>query len=164
VDLAVRQIVKYPDQILRRPTENVKKIDDSIKALVKDLEDTMYAAPGVGLAANQIGVPLRVAVVNVLGSNAKDGLIILVNPEIIHKEGEEEAEEGCLSIPGVWEKVKRAKTVVVRTLTLDGKTIELEGSGLLARAYQHEIDHLNGIVFIDRLNALKRRLIKKKFL
>lgn len=162
--MAVRTIVKYPDPVLRRTTEQVKNIDDSIKTLIKDLEDTMYAAPGVGLAANQIGVPQMVAVVNVLGPERKDGLIVLINPEIIRREGEEEAEEGCLSVPGVWEVVRRAKLVVVKTQTLDGKTIELEGTGLLGRAYQHEIDHLNGILFIDRLGVLKKRLLKKKLL
>lgn len=162
--MAVKEIVKYPAEVLRRPTEKVKKIDDNIRELIKDLEDTMYAAPGVGLAANQIGVSLSVAVVNVLGPERRDGLIVLINPEIIKQEGEESAEEGCLSIPGIWEVVTRAKRVVVRTLTLDGKTIELEGTGLLGRAYQHEIDHLNGIVFIDRLSLLKRRMLRKKIL
>lgn len=162
--MAVKEIVKYPADVLRKPTEKVKKIDDTIRELIKDLEDTMYAAPGVGLAANQIGVSLSVAVVNVLGPERRDGLIVLINPEIIKQEGEESAEEGCLSIPGIWEVVTRAKRVVVRTLTLDGKTIELEGTGLLGRAYQHEIDHLNGMVFIDRLSLLKRRMLRKKFL
>lgn len=162
--MAVKEIVKYPAEVLRRPAEKVKKIDDNIRELIKDLEDTMYAAPGVGLAANQIGVSLSVAVVNVLGPERRDGLIVLINPEIIKQEGEESAEEGCLSIPGIWEVVTRAKRVVVRTLTLDGKTIELEGTGLLGRAYQHEIDHLNGIVFIDRLSLLKRRMLRKKIL
>lgn len=162
--MAVRNIVKYPAPVLRKPTEKVKDINDSIIALIKDLEDTMYAAPGVGLAANQIGIPLRVAVVNVLGPKRKDGLIVLINPEIIRQEGEEKAEEGCLSIPGVWEVVTRSKLVVVRTETLDGKTIELEGTGLIGRAYQHEIDHLNGMLFIDRLGILKKRLLKKKLL
>lgn len=162
--MAVRTIVKYPDPVLRKPTEEIKNINESIIALVKDLEETMYAAPGVGLAANQIGVSLRVAVVNVLGPERKDGLIVLINPEIIRQEGEVEAEEGCLSVPGVWEVVRRSKLVVVKTQTLDGKTIELEGTGLLGRAYQHEIDHLNGMVIIDRLGTLKRRLLKKKLL
>ncbi len=162
--MAVRQIIKYPNPLLRKRTEEVKEIDGSIKALIKDLEDTMYAGRGVGLAANQIGVPLRVAVVNVLGPERGDGLIVLINPEIIYQESEESAEEGCLSVPGIWEVVKRAKTVVVRTQNLDGKTVELEGTGLLGRAYQHEIDHLNGIVFLDRLNTLKRRMLRKKFL
>ncbi len=162
--MAVREIIKYPHPLLRKKAEDVKEIDDSIKELIKDLEDTMYAAPGVGLAANQIGVSLRVAVVNVLGPERKDGLIVLINPEIVHQEGEESAEEGCLSLPGIWEVVKRAKMVVVRAQNLDGKTVELEGTGLLGRAYQHEIDHLNGIVFLDRLNALKRRMLRKKFL
>jgi peptide deformylase len=162
--LAVRPIVKYPDPVLRRVTEKVEKIDDSIRKLLRDLEDTMYAAPGVGLAANQIGVPLSVAVVNVLGPERKDGLIVLINPRIIRQEGEESAEEGCLSVPGVWEVVKRAKKVIVETQNLDGKTIELEGTGLLGRAYQHEIDHLNGMVFLDRLSVLKRRMLRKKFL
>lgn len=162
--MAVREIIKYPDPILKRRTEPVLKINEEIRSLVKDLEETMYAAPGVGLAANQIGVSLRVAVVNVLGPEKKDGLIVLINPEIIYREGEESAEEGCLSVPGIWEVVKRAKKVVVKTQTLEGNTIELEGTGLLGRAYQHEIDHLDGIVFLDRLSPLKKRMLRKKFL
>lgn len=162
--MAVRPIVKYPDPVLRKKTEEVKNIDNSIRTLIKDLEDTMYAAPGVGLAANQIGISLRVAVVNVLGPEKRDGLIVLINPQIIHQEGEESAEEGCLSVPGIWEVVNRAKRVIVRTQNLDGKIMELEGTGLLGRAYQHEIDHLDGMVFLDRLSPLKRRMLRKKFL
>ncbi|HEY4715671.1 MAG TPA: peptide deformylase, partial [bacterium] len=116
--MAILEIVKYPASVLLKQTDPVTVFDDSLKQLARDLEETMYAAPGVGLAANQVGIAKRISVVNIFGPERRDGLIVLINPEIIRAEGEEEAEEGCLSIPGVWDKVNRATYVLVKTNTL----------------------------------------------
>lgn len=144
--MAVFQIVNYPDPVLREKAREVQKITPQIGKLVTNLVDTMYDAAGVGLAAPQIGVSKRVIVID-----PGDNLIVLINPEIVRLEGEEElGEEGCLSIPGVWGKVKRAPWVTVRGYDLQGKPVAYDAEGLAARAFQHEIDHLDGIVFLDR--------------
>lgn len=161
--MAVLKILVYPNPILRKKSVSVEKIDKEIERLLDDMAETMYAAPGVGLAAPQVGTNLRVIVVDVSSKDENSpGLIELINPEIILSEGEEWGEEGCLSIPGFVSEVKRKAKVSVRGLNRKGETVEIEGEGLLARALQHEIDHIDGILFIDRLSRLKRELLKKK--
>lgn len=144
--MAIRVIVKHPDPILREKTVPVKNVNQHIIKLLDDMAETMYAAEGVGLAAPQVGVSKRVAVIDVGDEN---GLIELINPEIISKNGEQIGPEGCLSFPGLVAEVRRAKKCKVRALNRYGEEFELEGEDLLARALQHEIDHLNGVLFID---------------
>jgi peptide deformylase len=158
----IREIVKYPDPILQRPTEKVTEFDDELRKLAADMFESMYKAIGIGLAAPQIGVGKRITVIDL--SNQKDpkDKIVLVNPEIVHKEGKQVEEEGCLSLPDIRDKVSRAMKVKVKAQDLEGKPIELEGTELLARAFQHEIDHLDGILFPWRVSALKRDLILRK--
>jgi peptide deformylase len=158
----IREIVTYPDPILQRPTENVTEFDEGLRTLVADMFESMYTAIGIGLAAPQIGVSKRITVIDLSNQKNPEEKIVLVNPEIIHKEGKQVSEEGCLSLPDIRDKVSRAAKVKVRAQDLEGKTIELEGTELLARAFQHEIDHLDGILFPWRLSALKRDLILRK--
>jgi peptide deformylase len=160
--MAVLQILHYPNPILKEKTRPVQKVDAEIRQLVEDLAETMYSAPGVGLAANQAGYPLRLAVIDVTPADQPKNLIVLINPEIVAAEGECLWDEGCLSVPDCNEEVKRKKRVVVRYQNLEGETAEIAGEDLLAVALQHEIDHLDGLLFIDRLSPLKRRLIRKK--
>jgi len=160
--MAVLEILHYPHPVLKEKSQRVRKIDDSIRKLVQDLAETMYSAPGVGLAANQVGCPLRLAVIDVTPHDQPKQLLVLINPEIVEAEGECTWDEGCLSVPDCNEEVKRHKKVVVRFQNLQGETAEISGEDLLGIALQHEIDHLDGILFIDRLSPLKRRLIKKK--
>jgi peptide deformylase len=163
--MALREIKKYPDPVLRRKTAPVKAVDEDLCRLIDDMVETMHAAPGVGLAANQVGVPLQVAVIDT-GDHEEEGkkhpLVVLINPEIISQEGTVAAEEGCLSVPDFTEKVKRAVRVKVRARDRAGKTFELEADGLMAKALQHEIDHLNGILFIDRLSPIKKSIFRRK--
>jgi len=140
----------------------VRAIDDGVRRLVDDMVDTMYAAPGIGLAAPQIGVPLRVIVVDLTVGEDRTQLISLVNPEIVSKEGEQRHEEGCLSVPGYGGSPVRPARIVVKGLDLDGQERVFSGSDLLARAFCHEIDHIDGLVFVDRLTPLKRDLMKRK--
>jgi peptide deformylase len=158
----IREIVKYPDPILQRPTEQVTEFDEQLRTLAEDMFESMYKAIGIGLAAPQIGVGKRMTVIDL--SNQKDAKdkIVLVNPEIIHKEGKQVEEEGCLSLPDIRDKVSRAMKVKVKAQDLEGKWFEMEGEELLARAFQHEIDHLDGILFPWRVSALKRDLILRK--
>jgi peptide deformylase len=142
----------------------VKEFNSELQRLIDDMIETMYAAPGVGLAANQVGVLKQVAVIDVSNKEEQFPLIVLINPEIIHSEGELQQEEGCLSIPGYTTVVKRAEKVRVRGLDRYGKPFEIEGSGLLARALQHEIDHLNGILIIDRIGRVKREFFEKRYM
>jgi peptide deformylase len=158
----IREIVKYPDPILQRPTEKVAEFDDELRALAADMFESMYKAQGVGLAANQIGVGKRVTVIDISNQKNPEDKLVLVNPEIVHKEGKQVADEGCLSLPDIREKVSRAARVKVRAQDLDGNWRELEGSELLARAFQHEIDHLDGVLFLWRLSGLKRDLILRR--
>lgn len=144
--MAIRVIVKHPDPILREKTITVKKINNNIRKLLDDMADTMYDAEGVGLAAPQVGISKRVTVIDVGDEN---GLIELINPEIISKSGEQFGPEGCLSFPGLLGDVRRAQKCKVRALNRDGEVFEIEGEDLLARALQHEIDHLNGVLFTD---------------
>jgi peptide deformylase len=155
-------IVKYGDPILEKSTAAVKNFDAEFLQLTEDMFASMYAAQGVGLAAPQIGLSLRVAVVDVTGGKNPEGRIVLANPEIIHYEGEKREEEGCLSIPGFRGYVVRPQFVTVKAQDTKGEPFEIRGEDLLARAFCHEIDHLNGVLFIQHLSMLKRDLIKRK--
>ncbi|CAI8807865.1 peptide deformylase [Methylocaldum szegediense] len=158
--MAILTILEFPDDRLRKKAAPVAEVDESIKRLVDDMFETMYAAPGVGLAATQVNVQKRIVVIDV--SEEKNNPVCLINPEIVEKSGSEEMDEGCLSVPGVFEKVTRAETVKVRALDRNGDAFELEADGLLAVCIQHEIDHLDGKLFVDYLSPLKRQLIRKK--
>jgi peptide deformylase len=161
--MSILKILPYPDPKLRKRSSPVEKINKEIEKLLDDMAETMYRAPGVGLAAPQVGVNLRVIVIDVSPRQQDSpGLIELINPVIISSEGGQVSEEGCLSIPGFASKVKRKTTAKVQGLNREGKLIEIEGNGLLARAFQHEIDHIDGILYIERLSRLKRELMKKK--
>ena len=155
-------IVKYGDAVLEKPGAVIKKFDPELELLAEDMFASMYAAQGVGLAAPQIGKSIRLAVVDVSGGKNAEAKIVLVNPEIVHAEGEVREEEGCLSIPGFRGYVVRPQFVTVRAQTVKGETFEIRGENLLARAFCHEIDHLNGILFLQHLSMLKRDLIKRK--
>jgi peptide deformylase len=161
--MAVREILIIGDPILTQRSEPVDAITEEIVRLAQDMVETVHAAPGVGLAAPQVGVKKRVIVVDLSVGEHEDALYVLINPEIVFKEGEAVGEEGCLSVPEIKEKVSRPYRVVVRGLDLEGRAVEIEGEDLLARAFCHEIDHLDGILFVEKLSALKRALIKKKF-
>jgi peptide deformylase len=161
--MAVLNIKKYPEDVLKKKTKPVSKFDPELQKLIDDMIETMYAAPGVGLAANQVGVSKQVAVIDVSSRDETSSLIVLVNPEIIYEEGEDSSEEGCLSIPEYTTVVKRAEIVKVRCLDRNGALIEIEAEGLLARALQHEIDHLNGYLLIDRIGRIKREFFKKRY-
>jgi peptide deformylase len=154
--------VKYGDPVLHKPSEPVKSIDGTLATLVDDMVETMYAAPGIGLAAPQIAVALRVIVIDLSVGEDKGQLIKLVNPEFLEKEGEQVHEEGCLSVPGYGGSPVRPARVVVKGLDIHGKERVYEGKELLARAFCHEIDHIDGLVFVDRLSPLKRDLMKRK--
>ena len=160
--MAMRPIVKWGQPVLHSPASRVSEIDGGIVSLVADMVDTMYAAPGIGLAAPQIGVPLRVIVVDLSVGEDKKQLIKLINPELVSKEGEQRHEEGCLSVPGFGGSPVRPARVVVKGLDLQGAERTYEGTELLARAFCHEIDHIDGLLFVDRLSPLKRDLLKRK--
>jgi peptide deformylase len=155
-------IVKYGDPILEKPTAPVKNFDAELEALTEDMFASMYAASGVGLAAPQIGKSMRLTVVDVTGGKNPEAKIVLANPEIIHAEGEVREEEGCLSIPGFRGYVMRPQFVTIRAQNAKGESFEIRGENLLARAFCHEIDHLNGVLFLQHLSMLKRDLIKRK--
>jgi peptide deformylase len=161
--MARREILKLGHPNLLKKSERIEKIDDEIRSLARDMVETMHAAPGIGLSAPQLDVAKRLITVDLSLGEDKRQLHVLVNPEIVAQEGQVVREEGCLSVPEVYEKVARPQKVVVRGLGLDGRTIETEAADLLARAFCHEIDHLDGKLFIDCLSALKRNMIKKKF-
>ncbi len=158
----VRDIVIWPDPVLKQIAKPVAAVDDGIRRLLDDMAETMYAADGVGLAAPQVGVLQRVIVIDTSPRQEGQRLLHLVNPEIVRTEGTRVYTEGCLSLPGAAEDVERADKVWVRALGRDGKPFELEADGLLAIACQHETDHLNGTLFVDYLSSLKRELIKKR--
>ena len=158
--MAILDILHFPDTRLRNVAKPVAKVDDSVRKLIDDMFETMYQAPGIGLAAIQVNQPRRVIVVDI--SEERNQPLALVNPEILDTQGEEEMDEGCLSVPGVYEKVQRAERVRVRALDRDGKSFEMEVDGLLAVCIQHEIDHLDGKLFVDYLSNLKRQRIRKK--
>lgn len=158
--MALLPILRYPDPRLHKKAAPVVAIDDSIRQLVRDMAETMYGAPGIGLAATQVDVHKRVVVIDV--SEDKSQLLALINPEILERDGEQVCEEGCLSVPGIYEKVTRAERVRVRALDLDGRTTEFEAHGLLAVCVQHELDHLDGKVFVERLSRLKQSRIRTR--
>ncbi len=158
----IREIVRYGDDRLLAPNADVEPGSPELAPLLADMIETCHAAPGIGLAAPQIGVNLRVAIVDLSVGQRPDSVIVLVNPEIVEEEGEQREEEGCLSIPDVAERVVRPARVRVRAADERGVVRELEGSGLLARAFRHEVDHLNRTLFVDRLTGLKRELTWKK--
>jgi peptide deformylase len=158
----IYEIVKYPDPILQQPTEKVVTFDDELRVLAADMFESMYKAVGIGLAAPQIGISKRITVIDLSNQKNPEEKIVLINPEITHREGKQYEEEGCLSLPDIRDKVARAEKVKVKAQDLEGNWIELEGTELLARAFQHEIDHLDGILFPWRLSALKRDLILRK--
>ena len=158
--MAILDILHFPDPRLRTKAQPVEKVDDDLRKLIDDMFDTMYDAPGIGLAATQVNVHKRIVVIDI--SEEHDDPLCLINPEIIARDGEEEMDEGCLSVPGVYEKVVRADHIRIRTLTREGDTIEFDAEGLLAVCIQHELDHLDGKLFIDYLSNLKRQRIRKK--
>ncbi len=160
--MAVLPIRKYGDDVLRKPAEPVTELDDSLQKLIDDMAETMYAAPGVGLAANQIGVATRLMLIDLSVGKRPGEMYVFINPEIIETEGEINQEEGCLSIPDFVEVVTRPERVKLRFLDRHGKQREMWGEGLMARAMCHEIDHLNGTLYVDRLRGLKRDRILKK--
>jgi len=162
--MAVRDILVLPDKRLRQKSAPVKAIDKSVRALVEDMFETMYAAPGIGLAAIQIGVPQRVVTMDLAKKDEPKQPQVFINPEVTWASGESATyEEGCLSIPEYYEEVSRPAKVRVKYLDLDGKQRELEADGLLATCLQHEIDHTNGVLFIDHISKLKRDMVMKKF-
>lgn len=158
--MALLPILRYPDPRLHTVATPVVRVDDEVRKLIADMAETMYEAPGVGLAATQVNVHRRVVVIDV--TEDKSGLMALINPEVIERRGEKECEEGCLSVPGIYEKVTRAEWVRVRALNEHGEQIEFEADGLLAVCVQHEIDHLDGKVFVEYLSQLKLNRIKSK--
>jgi peptide deformylase len=158
----VYPIVKFGDPVLEKKAATITDFDGELRKLADDMFESMYAAHGVGLAAPQIGISKRIAVIDVTFKEDPDAKIVLVNPEIVHTEGRQTSNEGCLSIPEFREKVTRPMKVTVRAQNLEGKTIEVKGEELLARALLHETDHLNGKLYINHVSALKRDLIKRK--
>jgi peptide deformylase len=160
--MAIRTILHYPDPRLREKAKPVDAVTPAILELIEDMAETMYAAPGVGLAATQIGEPHRIFLIDIASEDEPSDLRVFVNPEIVVREGDQSWEEGCLSFPGVTEEIKRAEKVKVRALGKDGKPFELEADGLLAVAIQHENDHLDGVLMIDHLGLLKKRIVNRK--
>jgi peptide deformylase len=158
----IHEVVKWPDPVLAKPGEPVTVFDAKLKKLVEEMFESMYAAQGIGLAAPQISISQRLTVIDVSFKKNPEEKLVLINPEIIEREGKQLEEEGCLSLPEIREKVQRAAKVKVRAQNVTGEWFEVEGEELLARALQHEIDHLDGILFIDRLSRLKRDLVIRK--
>ena len=160
--MAVLEILKYPHPVLKKRSEAVTQIDEGVRKLIDDMRETMYGASGVGLAACQVGVSRRVVVLDVSPMDPQHTFFALINPEIISEEGEVDHEEGCLSVPDYLEKVKRKEKVCVRGMSPEGLEMEIRGDGILAIALQHEIDHINGILILDRVSRLKREIYRNK--
>ncbi len=158
--MAVLEIKKYPDTVLTERAISVDSLDERHQRLIDDMIETMYAAPGIGLAAPQVGVSERIIVIDISKLDEESFLLVLINPEIVFKEGLIESEEGCLSVPGITINIERAERVIVRGLDRFGNPLEVEGKGLLSRALQHEIDHLNGILILNRISFLRREFYK----
>ena len=158
--MALLEILKYPDPRLHTVASPVRNVDSEIRSLVDNMAETMYAAPGIGLAATQVNVHKQVIVMDI--SESKDQLLVLINPEIVESSGQIECEEGCLSVPGIYEKVSRSEKIRAKALDRDGNSFEFDAEGLLAVCVQHEMDHLKGKVFVEYLSALKRERIVKK--
>lgn len=161
-EMATRRIETWPSEVLKEKALPVEDFGDDFQRLVDDMLETMYAAPGIGLAAPQVGVSLRLAVIDLSSGTEPDQLLVLANPEVIAAEGGINSEEGCLSLPELSLKVCRAESVVVRGLDRKGDPVEVRGENLLARALQHEIDHLDGLLLLDRVNPVRREIVKKK--
>jgi peptide deformylase len=160
--MAILEILKYPHPVLRKRSEAVSQINKEVEKLIEDMRETMYEAGGIGLAACQVGVPQRVIVLDVSPMDPQHSFFALINPEIISEEGEIDHEEGCLSVPDCLEKVKRKEKVCVRGLSPEGMRMEIKGEGILAIAIQHELDHINGILILDRVSRLKREIYRTK--
>ena len=158
----IRPLLRYGANVLHQPTRPVERITPEIDSVIGDMIDTMYAAPGVGLAATQVAVPLRIFVVDISVGRDPNGLITMINPEFVERDGVQLEEEGCLSVPGFNATVMRPMRAVVKGLDRHGETLQVDGTGLLARAFQHEMDHLDGTLFVDRLRGIKRDLIVRK--
>jgi peptide deformylase len=161
--MAVRPIRTYPEAVLRQKAQPVVTIDAELQRLIDDMIETMYAAPGVGLAAPQVGVSLQVFVVDVTGGREPNALMTFINPEIIEVEGRVRTDEGCLSVPSIYGVTPRAEKVLLRGMNRVGDLVEVKGEGLLARALQHETDHLQGLLFFDRMGPVGRDLVKRKY-
>lgn len=162
--MALLRILKYGEKELEVPANRVLEINEEIKRIVYDITETMYAAPGIGLAATQVGIPLRIATIDLSQGEKENGLIVLINPEIILTEDNQQEEEGCLSFPGIYAVTNRPARIIVRAQNLNNEIYEIEGKELLARALSHEIDHLDGILFLERMNPTTRRLIKRQIM
>ena len=160
--MAILEILKYPHPLLKKRSKEVEQVDEEVKNLIQDMAETMYHANGIGLAACQVGIPRRVIVVDVSPIDPQQNLFAMVNPEILSEEGEIEYEEGCLSVPDCLEKVKRKEKVCVRGISPEGEKIEISGEGILAIALQHEIDHINGVLILDRMSQLKKEIYRDK--
>jgi peptide deformylase len=158
--MAILQILQYPDERLHTIAKKVVQVNDVTRKLVQDMAETMYAAPGVGLAATQVNVHEQIIVVDV--SETHDELLVFINPEILHRSGEQEGEEGCLSVPGIYENVRRADKISVRALNQQGESFTLDAEGFLAVCIQHEVDHLHGRVFVEYLSQLKQSRLRAK--
>lgn len=161
--MALLNIRTYPDDVLRQHAADVEKVDSSVRRLIDDMAETMYEAPGIGLAANQVGKAVRLLLIDLQRPQDEQGLIVLVNPVLVAGRGEVIFEEGCLSLPGYFNKVRRFEEVTVRGLDQDGKLREISANGLLAVALQHEMDHLEGKLFIDHLGPIARDLFKRRW-
>ena len=160
--MAVLEILKYPHPLLKKRSQEIEKIDENTRHLIQDMIETMYDANGVGLAACQVGVSKRIIVLDVSPMDPEQDLLALINPEILVEEEEIDHEEGCLSVPDCQEIIKRRQKVRVRGMSSEGKEIELEAQGILAIALQHEVDHLNGVLILDRMSGLKREMYRNK--
>jgi len=160
--MAIRTILHYPDTRLRQKALPVDQITPEIRALVEDMAETMYAAPGVGLAATQIGEPHRIFIVDIAAEDEPSNLMVFINPEIVENQGDQTGPEGCLSFPGITEDIKRASRVRIRAIDKEGKPFELTAEGLLSVAIQHEHDHLEGVLMIDKMGVLKKRIVQRK--
>jgi peptide deformylase len=160
--MALLDIVKWPATVLENPGEPVSEFNDDLKHLVEDMFETMYAAPGVGLAAVQVGIPKRLFVMDCSGGKDPDQRIALINPEVLAVEGNQNGEEGCLSFPGIFTPVERSLRAVVRAQDVNGDEFEIDGMELTARCMLHETDHCDGIVFLDKMSSIKRELVKRK--
>jgi peptide deformylase len=160
--MAVLEILKYPHRLLKKRSQEIEKIDENTRRLIQDMIETMYDANGVGLAACQVGVSKRIIVLDVSPMDPEQDLLALINPEIVAEEEEIDHEEGCLSVPDCQEIIKRRQKVRVRGMSSEGKEIELEAQGILAIALQHEVDHLNGVLILDRMSGLKREIYRNK--
>ncbi len=160
--MAVLEVVRYPHPVLSKRCKEVGPVDEEVRRLVQDMIETMYDANGIGLAACQVGVSQRVIVVDVSPMDSEQSLLVLLNPEVLDEEGEVESEEGCLSVPDCVEKVDRKKKLRVKGLSPEGEEFEISAEGILAIALQHEIDHLNGVLILDRISRLKREIYRDK--